>query len=48
MIVHAGIANMWGQLINLLSINPFSAGIYFKRQNLTFKVDPRTDRVKHL
>ena len=26
--------------------NPFSAGIDFRRQILTFKVDPRTERIK--
>ena len=29
----------------LANINPFSAGIDFRRQNLTSKVDPRTERV---
>ena len=27
--------------------NPFRAGVYFKRQNLASKVDPRTERVKY-
>ena len=29
-------------------INPFSAGINFRRQNLTSKVDPRTERIKKI
>ena len=32
----------------LVDINPFSAGIDFRRQNPTSKVDPRTKRFKYL
>ena len=30
------------------TINPFSAGIDFRRQILTSKVDPRTERIKNV
>ena len=34
--------------ISALGIRPFSAGIHFRRQIMTSKVDPRTERVKYL
>ena len=29
-------------------LNPFSAGVDFRRQNLTSKVDPRIERIKNV
>ena len=33
-------------VLSTLAINPFSAGTDFRRQNLTSKVVPRTEKVK--
>ena len=38
------------EVISLLyiALNPFSAGTDFRRQNLTFNVHPRTEKIKQL
>ena len=44
----AGLTSVIHRLQRLRNFNPYGAGTVFRRHNLTFNVDPRTERIKKL